>query len=181
MNKPKYNTLQNSFYMVRRAWRDCKSVLAIALGIILCGVAANLLNLFVVPAVLAAGERGGSPEALVRMILGFTLALVFVHALTAYLEANTLFGRVRVRSSISLDVHIALCRTSFPHTEDPEYLKMCDKAYQCVEGNSKPGEAIWDTLTDLLTNLISFTIYLLLLAAVGPVIVVLSGTLAAVG
>ena len=180
MNKPKYNTLQNSFYMVRRAWRDCKSVLAIALGIILCGVAANLLNLFVVPAVLAAVERGVSPEALVRMILGFTLALVFVHALTAYLEANTLFGRVRVRSSISLDVHIALCRTSFPHTEDPEYLKMCDKAYQCVEGNSKPGEAIWDTLTDLLTNLISFTIYLLLLAAVGPGIVVLSGTLAAV-
>ena len=48
MNKPKYNMLQNSCFMIQRAWRDCKSVLAIALGIIFCGVAANLLNLFVV-------------------------------------------------------------------------------------------------------------------------------------
>ena len=180
MNKPKYNMLQNSFYMIRRAWRDCKDVLVIAMGVILCGVAANLLNLFVVPAVLEAVERGGSPGELVQMILGFTVSLILVHALTAYLDTNTLFGQVHVRSGLCMDIHVAFCRTSFPHTEDPEYLKMCDKAFDCMSSNQKPGEAIWKTLTDLMTNLISFTVYLLLLAKVGVGIVALSGALAAV-
>ncbi len=180
MNKPKYNMLQNSFYMIRRAWRDCKDVLVIAMGVILCGVAANLLNLFVVPAVLEAVERGVSPGELVQMILGFTVSLILVHALTAYLDTNTLFGQVHVRSGLCMDIHVAFCRTSFPHTEDPEYLKMCDKAFDCMSSNQKPGEAIWKTLTDLMTNLISFTVYLLLLAKVGVGIVALSGALAAV-
>ena len=40
-----YNIFQNCAFMVGRAWRDCKSVLAIVLGLIFCGAAANLLEL----------------------------------------------------------------------------------------------------------------------------------------
>ena len=40
------NIFQNCAFMISRAWRDCKSVLVIVLGIILCGVAASLLELF---------------------------------------------------------------------------------------------------------------------------------------
>ena len=181
MNKPRYNMLQNSAFMVCQAWQKCKSLLAIALGLVACGVAGNLLELFVVPAVLEVVARGGAPWPMVRLVGLFTLGLVLVHALRAYLNENSLFGRIYVRCSLAQELQTAFCRTSFPHTEDPAYIKQVSKAQECTNGNSDAGEAVWRTLTDLLTNLVSFVIYLLLLAAVGPGIVVLTAVLAVAG
>ncbi len=175
-----YGIFSNCAYMIRRAWRECKSVLAIVLGLIFCGVAGSLLELFVVPAILKAVERGVSPMALGGMILWFTLGMVLVRALRRYLDENTIFGRVRVRSTLCLDVHLAFCRTSYPHIEDPDYLKRTEKAQHGLTHNSSAGEAIWRTLTELLTNLISFVIYLLLLAQAGPWVAALCIALSAV-
>ena len=41
--KPAYGIASNCTFMIRRAWRDCKSVLTIVLGLIFCGVGASLL------------------------------------------------------------------------------------------------------------------------------------------
>lgn len=142
MKKPKqktYNIPQNCAFMIGRAWRDCRSVLWVALGLIFCGVGGSLLELFVVPAVLEAVERGVSPGQFIRMILWFALGLVLVHGLRAYLDQNTFFGRVRVRSGLVLDVHGALCRTSYPHTEDPDYLDKLEKASHCLSTNQEAG------------------------------------------
>ena len=180
-HKPAYGMASNCAFMIRRAWRDCKGVLTVAAGLIFCGVAASLLELFVVPSVLKAVEQGVSTGALIRLIAWFTLGMVLVQALRDYLEANTIFGRVRVRSGLALDLHMAFCRTSYPHIEDMGYLKRAKKAANCVDGNSDAGEAVWQTMTELLTNLISFVIYLLLLAQVGIGVVALCIALAAVG
>ncbi len=50
--KPVYGMASNCAFMIRRAWRDCKGVLSVAAGIVFCGVAASLLELFVVPFIL---------------------------------------------------------------------------------------------------------------------------------
>ena len=171
MKKPKrktYNIFQNCAFMIFRAWRDCKGVLWIALGIILCGVAANLLELFVVPAILEAVERDVSPGALAGMILWFTVGMALVRALRDYLDTNAMFDRIQVRSTLCLDLHMTFCRTSYPHIEDPDYVKRAAKASRCLGSNSDAGEHIWTTLAELLTNVICFVIYLLLLAQVGP-------------
>ena len=179
--KPAYGIASNCAFMVRRAWRDCKGVLSVCAGLIFCGVAGSLLELFVVPAILEALERGVSPGAFVQMILWFTLGLVLVHTLRGYLNANTLFGRIRVRSALNLENHLIVCRTSYPHIEDPDYLKRMEKAAKCLDGNGQATEIIWETLTGLLTNLISFVIYLLLLAQVGPWVAALCIALSAAG
>ncbi len=163
-----YNIFQNCAFMIGRAWRSCRSVLWIMLGLIACGVGGSLLELFVIPAVLEAVGRGAGPGAFIRMILWFALGIVLVHGLKSYLDQNTLFGRIQVRINLLLDLHMAVCRTSYPHTEDPDYLDRMEKACRCLESNSEAGEAVWKTLTDLLTNVISFVIYLLLLAQAGP-------------
>ncbi len=184
MKKPKqkaYSIFQNCAFMISRAWRDCRSVLAIVLGLIFCGVAANLLELFVVPAILEAAGRGVSPGEFVQMILWFTLGMAAVQALRAYLDDNSLFGRVRVRTGLCLDIHMAFCRTSFPHIEDPDYLKLSEKAQKCGDSNSEASEYIWTTLTELLTNVICFIVYLLLLAQVGPWVAALCIALSAAG
>ncbi|MBD5085137.1 MAG: ABC transporter ATP-binding protein [Clostridiales bacterium] len=179
--KPVYGMASNCAFMIRRAWRDCKSVLVICAGLIFCGVAANLLELFVVPAVLDAVGRGVSPQELVRMILWFTLGLVAVYALRTYLDENALLGRVHVRIELGQDVHMTFCRTSYPHTEDPDYMKRTVRANRALNDNRAAGEAIWETLTGLASNLISFVVYLLLLAQVGPLAAALCVALSAVG
>lgn len=179
--KPVYGMASNCAFMISRAWRECRSVLTVAAGIVLCGVAANLLELFVVPAVLDAVGRGAGPMELVRMILWFTLGLVVVYALNAYLDKNSLFGRIHVRFGLAMDTHMAFCRTSYPHIEDPDYLKRVGKINRCTGSNSDAGEAVWKTLTGLAVNLISFVVYLLLLAQVGPLAAALCITLSAVG
>ena len=176
-----YNIFQNCAFMISRAWRDCKSVLVIVLGIILCGVAASLLELFVVPAILEAVGRSVNPGEFVRMILWFTLGMVLVRGLRAYLDANSLFGRVRVRTGLCLDMHMTFCRTSYPHIEDPDYVKRASKASRCLDSNSDAGEHIWTTLAELLTNIVCFIIYLLLLAQVGPWVAALCIALSAAG
>ena len=174
-----YNIFQNCAFMIARAWRDCKSVLWVALGLIFCGVASSLLELFVIPAVLEAVERGSGPGEFIRMILWFTLGMVLVQAVKRYLDQNTLFGRVQVRIGLISEEHLAVCRTSYPHIEDPNYLDKMEKSHHCLQSNHEAGEAIWQALTDLLTNLISFAVYPLLLARVGPWVAALCAALSA--
>ncbi len=177
--RPVYGMASNCAFMVRRAWRDCKGVLSVGLGIVLCGVAASLLELFVVPSILTALERGVGPGELVWLIAWFTLGMVGVRALRGYLDENAIFGRIRVRSSLCLDLHLTFCRTSFPHIEDPDYVKQIKKASKCLDSNDDAGEAVWQTMTELLTNLISFAVYLLLLSQVGPWVALLCMVLSA--
>ena len=178
---PAYGMASNCAFMVRRAWQECRGVLAVAAGLVLCGVAASLLELFVVPAILEAVGRGVSPGEFVRMILWFTLGMAAVQALRAYLDANSMFGRIWVRSGLCLDMHMTFCRTSYPHIEDPDYVKRAAKASRCLDSNSDAGEHIWTTLAELLTNVICFVIYLLLLAQVGPWVAALCIALSAAG
>lgn len=179
--RPAYGMASNCAFMIRRAWKECRGVLSVCAGLIFCGVAASLLELFVVPAILRAVERSVGPGELLRLVAWFTLGMVLVRALRAYLEENTLFGRVAVRSSLCLDLHLHFCRTSFPHTEDPDYIKRLKKASKCLDNNREASEYIWTTLTELSTNVISFAIYLLLLAQVGPWVALLCMALSAAG
>ena len=177
--KPSYGMASNCAFMIRRAWRDCPNVLWVVLGIIFCGVAGSLLELFVIPAVLEKVDQGAGPGEFLWMILWFTLGMVLVRGLRGYLDLNTLFGRVQVRVGMISDIHLAVCRTSYPHIEDPDYLDKMEKAHHSLQSNHEAGETIWQTLTDLLTNLISFGIYLLLLAQVGPWVAALCAALSA--
>lgn len=179
--KPAYGMASNCAFMIRRAWRDCKGVLTVCVGMVFCKVAASLLELFVVPAILETVEQGGLLTVLLERIFWFTLSMVAVHALRGYLDVNTIFGRIRVRSGLCLDAHMAFCRTSYPHIENPDYLKRMEKATSCLDGNEDAGEAIWETMTELLTNGLGFAIYLLLLSQVEPWIAVLCIVLSAVG
>ena len=178
--RPVYGIASNCAFMIRCAWRDSKIVLVILAGLVVCGVAGNLLELFVVPAVLGAVERGVSAAELVRLILWFTFGLVSVHSLLAYLQENAIFGRIQVRTRLTQDVHMTFCRTSFPHTEEDEYLKSVQKASRPLDTNRSSGEAIWRTMGDLATDGIGFAVYLLLLASVSPWVIVLTFSLAAV-
>ena len=168
--KPKYNPLKNSCYLAGRAWREVPLILPLAAGMVLAGIAANLLELLAAPAVLRSVERGDSPAALVRLVLVFTLAMILVYGGRAYLDTNTIFSRVHLRLKLSSDVHSKFCRTAYPHLLDTDFLQEADRAMAPTNGNMDAGEAVWDTLTDLTVHSVSFAVYLLLLAGLEPVL-----------
>lgn len=179
--KPPYNMWQNSWYMIRTAREHCKSVLYLAALTVLFGVSLHLLELFVAPAVLNAVETAQSVGSLLALILLFSAGLVMVAGASAYVEANVLFGRVEVRSCLAIMLHDKVCRTSYPNTEDPAFRRQADKAFRVCGSNAEAAEAVWKTLTDLLTNGISFLIYLALLTALPPAVIALTLAVSAAG
>ena len=181
MSKPKYNTGQNTLYMVGRAWRECRSVLYLALAVAAVGVAVNLLELFVVPTILQAVESAAEVGSLLKLIGAVSAAMLAVYCLQTYLNANVMFGRVRIRANLSNEVHLKFCRTAYPHIEDPEFLAWTERASRPTQGNSDAAEAIWTTLTDLAVNAVSFAFYLLLLASVSPLILAVTAATALAG
>ncbi len=171
--KPKYNMWQNSLYMMRAAWTSGERGV-----IILCAVtallsdASNLVNLYISPAILSAVERHVPLSELIMTILGFTLAVMALSALSAYVNENVLFGRITVRTEIMTRLNRKAATTSYPNIDDDGFKKLLEKSSECVENNREATEAIWGILTSLLTNFVGFIIYVSLLSTVEPVLIV---------
>lgn len=167
---PEYGILSNIQYMISLAVKICKSVLLLAAIQVILGVLLNLLELFIAPAILRAIEEAASLSGLLAIIAFFSLGIIFTGTAADYINMNTLFGRVSIRTHIISDLHEKFCRTSYPNTEDPDFLKRYQQAYSSTQGNDGATEAIWNTLVDLLKNGISFLFYLLLITSLNPFI-----------
>lgn len=167
---PKYGILSNIQYMVSLAAKVCRSVLLLAAIQVILGVLLNLLELFVAPAILRAIEESANLTGLLAVIAFFALGILFTGTAADYINMNTLYGRVSIRCHIVSDLHDKFCRTSYPNTENPDFLKRYQQAYSSAQGNDGATEAIWKTLVELLKNGISFLFYLLLLTSLNPFI-----------
>ncbi|MGI5893847.1 MAG: ABC transporter ATP-binding protein [Candidatus Merdivicinus sp.] len=179
--KPLYNLWQNTAWMIGNAWKTQKSVLFLCVVVAAGGVATRLAELFVAPVILQKVETAAPFPELLGAILGFSLLLMFLSALNAYLEMNTLLGRVEVRMSILQKVAWKYETTSFPNTENPAILKKKEKAQNAMNSNRAATEAIWNTLTDLLQNIAGFGIYLLLLSSLDPTLLIVVLVTAVIG
>lgn len=172
--------LQCLGYMVKTAWRQAKSVLGLCAAITALKAGMNLLQLYVAPTVLEKVEsRAAMPEVL-GTIGFFTAALFLLTALNAYAEQNAMYGRIDVRTEIMLQLNRKASTTAYPHTRDPQVIKLQQAACTTTEGNSEATENIWHTLIGLGLNLVCFGMYLTVLTDLNPVLlaVVLATTAA---
>lgn len=168
--KPRFNMLQNIIWMVKNAWESRKRVLFFCVLTATLEVLLNLTQLYVAPEVLACVEQRSSLKRLLITIGVFTIALFFINGCKEYVNQNTLFARVDVRSAIIGKVALKSNLTSYPNTLDADFVKMQEKAYQACEGNDKATEHIWQTLTMLLKNIGGLIVYLTILSRMDGVI-----------
>lgn len=170
--KPMYNMAQNSWFMVRLAWTSGeKKVIVLSLLSALLAVVLNLINLYVSPTILAVVERRASVTELIWTILFFVLALMSVSAASAYVDTNTMYGRISVRCEIITLLNKKAATTSYPNLFDESYRKLNAKSQESVGSNHAATEAIWSTLTELTQNILGFVIYVLLLSSVQPLLI----------
>lgn len=170
--KPKYNMGQISWFMVKLAWTsEEKKVIVLSLLSALLAVAINLINLYVSPTILSAVERHASVWELGQTIAGFVLGLMMVSAASAYVNANTMYGRISVRGELVNLLNRKAGTTSYPNVYDDGFTKLLAKTLDCVNSNWAPGEAIWTTLTNLVTNFVGFAVYAALMSRVQPLLI----------
>lgn len=172
-SKPKYNMGQNSWFMVKLAWNSGeKKVIVLSVLSALFAVALNLINLYVSPTILAVVERRASVPELIGTVLLFTGALMFVSAASAYIDTNTLYGRISVRCEIIAMLHKKAATTSYPNLFDEKFKKLKAKSQDAINSNNAATEAIWTTLTELTKNLLGFIFYVVLMSSVQPLLLV---------
>ncbi len=173
-NKPKYNIFQNSWFMIKLAWKQKeKKVIFTAILLVLLGVELNLINLYIAPTILNAIETGASFTILITTILVFVTALVLTYAFNSYINANVLYGRISVRTEIIAMLNNKACKTSYPNIENEEFYKLCEQASIRCSNNREATEAIWETLTQLLINITCFIFYVGLLLMVKPLMLII--------
>lgn len=108
-------------------------------------------------------ERHAPVPELLCIIAGFVLGIMLVSASSAYVKANTRFGRISVRGEVVTLLNRKAATTSYPNVTDDRFQKPLVKSEECINSNSAATEAIWDTLTELTSSLLGFLIYASLL------------------
>ncbi len=162
--KPKYSELSNVAFMLRRAWNGHKLVLVVCLATALATFGNNVTQMLVAPLILQVVEEGGSFTQFVIRVVAFTLLMILFGGLLKYLEANSFFGRVGIRTGIVVDLEKKNCTTSFPNLFDTKFIEAAKQSRQAVNSNDQAAEGIWKTLETLLANVLGFVFYLILIS-----------------
>ena len=162
--KPKYNLWQNTGFMLRTSRKYAKSVFPLCIVLALLSAGKSVAELLIAPAILNKIELSASLGSVVFTIAAFALVLMLLSGLRSYVDMNALFGRIAVRSQgIYLSISRKYAETSYANLLNTDFLALGEKASAACAGNSESSEAIWTTLTDLMTSCIGFIVYLALL------------------
>lgn len=172
---------QNTGFMIGRAWCTYKSVIFLCIPLAFATAGTTVTELLIAPAILKRVETAAPLCELVRTIAVFGTVLLVLMGLRGYIDTNTLFGRVSVRMSIIRLLGDKVAGTSYPNLLDTGFIRSEEKAFAACSSNRKATEDIWTTWTEILTNVIGFLVYLLLLSGLSPLLVCIMAALAAAG
>ncbi len=159
-----YSVWNNMKYIVGIALKVQKSIIIYCILNSVITIILNLLRLFIVPTILNGMEEAVSLPYLISSILIFVVLIMVFDSLQAYINANTLFGRIELRSYFTFKIHDKLATTSYPNIEKQDFLDKLDRASDAVGGNEGAISTIWDSYTGILKNMVGFFIYIILLS-----------------
>lgn len=158
-------SFRNIKWMIDIAYKNCKRVLLFCVLTATLEVLLNLTQLYIAPGIIKCVEQKTSIKVLLMTILAYTLDLFVINGFKKYIEENTLFARIEVRTKIIAMVSRKCNTTSYPNTLDANFIRLRDAAYFACEGNSEATEHIWQTLTMLLKNIGGLIAYLFILSS----------------
>lgn len=161
-------SFRNIKWMIDIAYKNCKRVLLFCVLTATLEVLLNLTQLYIAPGIIKCVEQKVSIRVLLMTILAYTLALFVINGFKKYIEENTLFSRIEVRTKIIAMVSKKCNTTSCPNTLDANFIRLRDAAYFACEGNGEATEHIWQTLTMLLKNVGGLIAYLFILSSFDP-------------
>lgn len=173
--KPKFGTVSCVGFMVKLAARHEPIILWVGILVLtLLNVANNLVGLFLSPMIVASIERAVPVGEVLMIILAFIGAGMLINALSGYLGDFEWYSRITLRVIIVGMVSDKCVRTSYcTLIDDKDFGEAVRKSSNACNSNASATEAVWGTIQNLLVNLINFGIYVVMLTAVEPILLLL--------
>ena len=173
-NDPKYPVFKSIGYMLKTAWNHGRSVLTMCLVIAATKIGLNLAQLYIAPQILGKVESSAPLGELFGTIALFSGVIFLLTALDSYWQEACTFSRVGVRTAIIDQINQKSFTTSYPNLFDPDRKAQLGKAMKETGSNSESTEYIWTTLTELLTNIGCFALYLVTLSRVNGLLILVT-------
>jgi len=168
--RPKYNAWQNTCFMLKTAWKYEKQIPVTCVLLAVLFVCSQLTELYIAPTIIAEVEQKVPLASLLALVGSFVLVLALIGGLQSYLSANAMYPRITLRLAIISMLNKKSCETSFVNTYDETFQKLRGKTDESVDGNNGATEAVWNTLTIVLRNLLGIGAYVSILLSVHPII-----------
>lgn len=172
--KAKYSVLSNIGFMLKMAKKHAPSVILIMILLGILPVAIQTTQVLFTPAILQAIEEKVSLRSISILIIQFTSLLILLNFIRAYLDTNSLYGRITVRTNIINLKNFKIFTTSYPNIHRDDFQKLCDRAIETTSSNTSPAEGIWKTLSSLIENFLGTIVYLFLLSKMNLWIILLT-------
>ena len=172
--KEKYNTWQNSVYVLRNAWARDKIVVWVILLQIFLAVSVSTVGIFMPATVVERITSNATVQSLVITVLVFTVALGVLRAVQAYLESKTNLRRTALRVRLNHDFMKKIIATDYANLEEKKFTDARQKAQEHTNMNAASTEQIYFCFTRLGTNILGFIVYIVLLAAISPLVLLIT-------
>lgn len=173
--KPKFNMLQNAWWMLKLSWEEKeKKVPILCFLSATLAVSGNLSNLFITPAILGNVEKHAPFPALILTILGFVCLNLLINAASTYINANEEYGKTTLRMAIISRLNAKACTTSYQNLDQKEYQTLSTAAVDASNSNGKAAQSIWYSMQSIYQNVSGFVIYLILMSALPPALIAIS-------
>lgn len=179
--KLKYNVWQNSVYVIKAAWARDKTVLLVVLAQILLTVAISVVALYLPKTVVAQITGHVSVHTLTMTVLGFTAVTVLLQAAKRYLDDTAQPRRAGLRVSVGHDILSKIIETDFTNLEKKDFTDAKQKANDVTGSNNTATEQIYYTFANLGANGLGFVVYIVLLIAVNPWVLLITAATTLVG
>lgn len=173
--KPKFGTLSCVRFMWSLALKHEPMIIWIGMiTITLLFVLNNLIGLFLSPMIISSIEQSLPVYKVIITILIFVGAGMLVDGLKNYLGGFEWYSRITLRSILTSMVSEKCARTSYPtFIDDKSFGEARRKSSSALGSNSGAAEAIWQTIQSLMVNIINFAIYVVMLTAINPILLII--------
>ncbi len=174
VTKPKYGLWHTVFFMVNKAQSNVKKLIPTLLVWVLATVAISLIELYIAPVIINKVEMSVGFYELMITIGLFTLGMFLITGIQTYAEFNSHTLQTELRNHLKNQVNKKACLLSYPTIMKTETVHLLDRVNQTLRWPWMPGQRIWITLATMLSNFVSFGIYLILLTNLNWILIVIA-------
>lgn len=171
--KPTYNVWQNVCYIAKRMFKTDKALAFYMCVFVFASVTSSVAQLFLPKTVVQMVERQDSLNTLAMTILLFSLVIALTEGLKILMSNFQFPKKLAQRFIYVQQINNKNLTTDYCNLGTESYKQAMEKARLPLQDNHSATEAIFLVLQDLAVAILGFVIYLSLMAAIHPIILLL--------
>ena len=179
--KPLYSIWRNTVYVLRIAFERKKPALVVMLLYSIVTPAIPAVAMFLPMMVVAMILGSAEPVSLLVTVIAFTAATVILQTLKSYLFTVGRGQRNAIRHSIIQEMLYSVLRTDYANLERKAFTDAWEKARQVTGNPYEAVQQIYNSLENILSNVLGFALYTVLLVQVNPFILLLTAATTVAG